>query len=274
MKRKEKMKRLNTRTLVSKTFAVSSVLMLSLLAHTLAVANGDISRNSGKNKMEVCHLNWKGEYQLLNLREHRALGHLMHHEADIEPVNGECVEEVTYEIGDTGPGGGVIFYIDEDHYVAYEAAPEDQVISEWCSADAASVNIPGIREFTDPINRGPDFENGTPDNIDYGNTNTPQITSICGNATAAGAAQNYVWPSGQTDGFLPSKWELSLLYFQKDKIGGFNSPFYWSSSEYNDSGAWRQSFTNGSVGADDKYDGLGNGVRAVRQFPYVHDYTL
>ena len=44
---------------------------------------------------------------------------------------------------------------------------------------------------------------------------------------------------------LPTKDELNLLYQNKNKIGGFASDYYWSSTEYNNGSAWRQYFSYG-----------------------------
>lgn len=40
---------------------------------------------------------------------------------------------------------------------------------------------------------------------------------------------------------LPTKIELNILYQNKDKIGGFDGKYYWSSSEINGNFAWGQS---------------------------------
>ena len=44
---------------------------------------------------------------------------------------------------------------------------------------------------------------------------------------------------------LPTKDELSLLYNNKDKIGGFASDYYWSSTEEGSDYAWWQDFAEG-----------------------------
>ena len=67
---------------------------------------------------------------------------------------------------------------------------------------------------------------------------------------------------------LPTKDELNLLYINKDKIGGFAKDDYWSSTDDEDNGAWKQNFINGSQYgstnyANPKYFSL---VRAVRAF--------
>ena len=71
---------------------------------------------------------------------------------------------------------------------------------------------------------------------------------------------------------LPRDKELDLLYKNKDKIGGFNDYYYWSSTEHNNDGtydydgegAWIQIFKDGSQGASSKDDEYN--VRAVRTF--------
>ena len=63
---------------------------------------------------------------------------------------------------------------------------------------------------------------------------------------------------------LPTKDELNLLYENKEKIGGFANVFYWSSTEYDDYGAWGQGFSFGN-----QYYGSKSAtsfVRAVRAF--------
>ena len=47
---------------------------------------------------------------------------------------------------------------------------------------------------------------------------------------------------------LPTKDELNTLYKNKDKISGFASLLYWSSTNNNQDSAWAQSFYSGSQG--------------------------
>jgi hypothetical protein len=97
--------------------------------------------------------------------------------------------------------------------------------------------------------------------------NTPLIAVQCpGDETnAAVLAAVYVWPNGQTDGFLPNKEELNLLYAQRAEfVGGFASDFYWSSSEDNSNVAWYHHFAFGLQLGTSKDDTVG--VRAVRAF--------
>jgi hypothetical protein len=69
------------------------------------------------------------------------------------------------------------------------------------------------------------------------------------------------------DWYLPSKGELNQLYLNKVAIGGFDSSFtYWSSTDYNPSYAWRQSF--GNVFDQDAWikTSTSQRVRAIRAF--------
>lgn len=65
---------------------------------------------------------------------------------------------------------------------------------------------------------------------------------------------------------LPTKHELNLLYLQKDVVGGFAIPSYWSSTEAAADYAWLQLFGNGAQLSYDKEFTTYVGVRAVRAF--------
>ena len=66
------------------------------------------------------------------------------------------------------------------------------------------------------------------------------------------------------DWYLPSKYELNLLYLQKVAVGGFASAFYWSSTEDDNSYAWVQTFVTGNQINGSKSTTYY--VRAVRAF--------
>lgn len=166
-----------------------------------------------------------------------------------------AVQVVTrYNIGATGPGGGIVFFVDQDSggTSGLEAAPEDQGDgSEWC---AIKTDVAGVNNIT-AVN--------TVD-TNSGAQNTLLVAAACGETSAASVASTYVWPEGQTDGFLPNKDEQTLLFARRAIVGGLDKGYYWSSSEYGAGNAWNQDFTLGGQGAFDKLDSLG--VRAVRAF--------
>ena len=66
------------------------------------------------------------------------------------------------------------------------------------------------------------------------------------------------------DWYLPNKYELNLLYDQKNAIGGFGDLSYWCSLEEYSVIGWVQYFANGNQYTEYKNTPLG--VRAVRTF--------
>ena len=142
---------------------------------------------------------------------------------------------IIYEIGDTGPAGGKVFYITPGSGGIHglEAALIDQAPAPW---NCDGTDVAGVDNITSA---------DTPDSHS-GAANTPLIAAACGGAAAVAA--DYVWPRGQTDGFLPNKEELDLLHDQKvaGVVGSFASDYYWSSSENGSYGAWNQDFDVGN----------------------------
>ncbi len=163
------------------------------------------------------------------------------------------VQVVTrYNIGATGPGGGVVFQVDRAGTSGMEAAPEDQSTgADWCFAN---IDIAGVSNFSDVRIVDPNS----------GAVNTPRIIAECGAASAAGIASDYVWPRGVADGYLPNKAESNLLFDLKNVVGGFTAGVYWSSSEFSEDGAWYQRFSDGFQFGLLK--GVDSRVRAVRDF--------
>ena len=165
-----------------------------------------------------------------------------------------------YEIGDVGPGGGIIFYVSEEGFYSYgpgtahylEAAPADMATTlEWES---------GGGPFT--------FIGSTGTGIGSGNGNTNAILNKVPTYPAALACRNYNG-GGLWDWFLPSKDELNELYKQRNLVGGDFGVVYWSSSEGSSYDAWGQNFGGGYYGLGlqnqaGKYNSCS--VRAVRAF--------
>jgi len=61
---------------------------------------------------------------------------------------------------------------------------------------------------------------------------------------------------------LPTREELHLIWLNKESIGGFDTVYYWSSSEDGNSNVWVQYFCNGNQYDCSKSNPLC--VRAVR----------
>jgi hypothetical protein len=158
----------------------------------------------------------------------------------------------TYNIGDRGPGGGIVFY-DKGQYTYewryLEAAPDDiPTTLAWASSGHTSTDIPGT---------------GTV--IGTGSRNTALILAVDPNAPAAKACRDYRGPNNLTDWFLPSKDELNELYKQKATVRYMGDDRYWSSSQESGGGVPSQQFSNGRSNSLSGKSSR-NSVRAIRAF--------
>ena len=151
-----------------------------------------------------------------------------------------------FAIGDTGPAGGIVFFVSLGGSRGLEAAPADQGVAQW---GCFGTFITGADGTT----------------IDTGAQNTADILAGCTTTgIAADLTSGDILSNGFSDWFLPSQEELHELYSNRAVVGGFASEFYWSSSEFDNNGALGQRFTDGAQGGTLKNFSLG--VRAVRAF--------
>ena len=155
-----------------------------------------------------------------------------------------CAQGGTCVVGDTGPGGGVVFYVQTATAAApwryMEAAPNtwsggvsDPVV-RWCSEinNEVALLTTGTQESVQTLTA-----------IGSGFRNTKMMLGTC-TFGAANAANSYNG-GGKSDWFLPSKDELNLLYLQKAILGMSAVADYWSSSEVGANVAWAQYFLDG-----------------------------
>ena len=167
-------------------------------------------------------------------------------------ITGNVISSTTHTIGESY-GGGIVFYVYDGGQHGLIAATADQSTAiRWYGGT-----------YTNTRARG--------DGIGAGLKNTAIIIanqgSVDGAAFAATVCNEYsVTVAGTTygDWYLPSKYELNLLYLQKTVVGGFASNFYWSSTEIDLDYAWYQNFFLGYQSNDFKWNS--NYVRAVRAF--------
>ena len=159
----------------------------------------------------------------------------------------------SYALGDIGPGGGLVFLISGG--LTYEMAPKtwsggaSDPNPAWC--DDTSTDIAGAT--------------GTA--IGTGSANTTDMLAACtsGAAVDVGAYAG----GGQTDWFLPSKDQLNEMYLYQGSIVdtatyGFESAYYWTSSENSAIGAWLQYMPDGFQA--DVVKASARNVRPVRAF--------
>ena len=169
--------------------------------------------------------------------------------------------DTIYNIGDTGPAGGIVFY-DKGFF-----------LNGWRYLEAAPVGA----EFTAQWAAYEQNVSGTDTSIESGRRNTHLIvTHLDSRGESNGAAQicTSLNINGFTDWFLPSKDELDLMYtnLKQKNLGGFRTVVdttnytnrYWSSSHGDTNLAWYQDFSNG--GQDSSYEFTIYSVRAVRTF--------
>ena len=140
----------------------------------------------------------------------------------------------TLAIGDSYQGG-IIFWLDATGQHGLIAATADQNTGiQWFN---------GTYRYTGTAGNG----------LYAGAMNTAMIvaTQMADNQSGSFAAKvcaDYSVTVGRVtygDWYLPSKYELNLLYLQKIAVGGFASAYYWSSTELNNGNAWLQYFDGG-----------------------------
>ena len=132
------------------------------------------------------------------------------------------------KIGMTGPGGGLIFFVDyNDQYAGFnylEAGPADLSPSQAWSNNS-TVSVSGATGWAARA-------------VGRGQTNTTAILTAYPTSGAAVSAGSYVSPTfnGGTkdDWFLGSLGEMKLMFDNLQGLGGFVvTSYYWSSTEKN-----------------------------------------
>ena len=118
-------------------------------------------------------------------------------------------------------GGGIVFYLDASREHGLIAAADEATSMRWWGSAYTSTMA---------------FANGP----GAGKANTTLIIASQGYGDgglyAARVCNEYsvtVNNVAYSDWYLPSKFELNLMYLQKTVIGGFASSFYWSATESN-----------------------------------------
>jgi len=165
-----------------------------------------------------------------------------------------------FQLRDTGPAGGFIFYIDEADefdWTFLEAAPQS---TEWAGRQwgdfgteiGGNAGLIGIGEGKAATDAVVTHMNGE------GITGT--AAQLCDGLEHDHEGTTY------EDWFLPSRKELNQVYenLHNHGVGGFANAIYWSSSESSDQFAQGKYFATGQAGGSSKLDG--HRVRAVRAF--------
>ncbi|MFZ4600797.1 MAG: hypothetical protein ACOYNN_19305 [Terrimicrobiaceae bacterium] len=192
----------------------------------------------------------------------------------IQSASGQAVQ-----LGETGPGGGVIFYKASTPFSCgptraatcsyLEAAPNG-----WQGAGATDDRNPDTNRTWSPTGQRSNVI-ASQEGIGWGYKHSVTIAALAGSNTtnsAATLARSYSVTVGSTvynDWFLPSKDELNEMYLQKSMIGLSEAPYFSSTDNTNiDAGtraAYSQSMQSGAV-IPDAFKYYSDFVRPIRAF--------
>lgn len=167
-----------------------------------------------------------------------------------------------YDVGDPGPAGGHIAYVDEadEHPWTYiEAAPEE---TEWKDKPWGGFSTE-VGEASQGQSLGSAAAN-TAAAVDFLGATEPYKDRDDYAAMLVAELEH----NGFDDWQLPSIDELDLMYanLHEHGLGGFSGHDpYWSSSELNQFGAWSVAFSNGVRNQESK-NARSVRVRAIRYF--------
>ena len=157
----------------------------------------------------------------------------------------------SFSIGDTGPGGGIIFYINPNYDASSEDAAKNWRYLEAAPTDAtAGSDTNGMYQWCSDEDSTTALGTGTAIGTGLSNLTKIKDTNDTSKYPAFKACDDYV-NNGCYDWFLPSDSELKELksYFEKNSsIGNFvEDAEYWSSSEASSSygGVYAYYYTEG-----------------------------
>jgi len=159
-----------------------------------------------------------------------------------------------YQIGDLIEDG-IVFYVDESGEKGLVAAMEDIGSFEW-GCDGTIIS-------------GADGQA-----VGAGYQNTLDIVAGCSETPIAASEALAYESAGYSDWYLPSRYELTEMYYAignggpEGNIGGFSNSYYWSSSKNGSNpDAWYVQFDNGATYYYDKSNPTM--VRPIRAFGYT-----
>ena len=171
-----------------------------------------------------------------------------------------CAAGGACRVGDTGPGGGKVFYVASTSFTStgsacgsackyLEAAPAGWITAATpagqtnCAVAGTGTADPQCAWSGNTATRIGTTQTG----IGSGYANTSAIIAQSNVAGRAATVARAFQGGGKADWYLPSKDELDQVYLQRSAIGGFAPAGYSSSSEYREQTtiAWFQSFYNG-----------------------------
>jgi hypothetical protein len=167
-------------------------------------------------------------------------------------TNSACTQDLSCNMGDVGPGGGIVFYDAGSHqpwgrYLEVAPAACEIVGVPWKPNNAVVQKIILYRDI--PKGFLALQQRLLAKALGMGQTNTQLIVNSYGSkfTYAAQAANDLICITD--DWFLPTKDELDLAFNNLKALdlplGDFDKGYYWTSSEYNNETTWTQYFKDG-----------------------------
>jgi hypothetical protein len=177
---------------------------------------------------------------------------------------GDCITEALCALGDTGPGGGMVFYAGAAFTMTGATCNTNCHYLEWApvswastQSQNASFNVPGTSTTDARATLMPsNLLVGTTTSFGSGLNNTSLMANAVGSGTsstnAAKAALLYAAnDSSAGQWFLPSRDELVALYQSSVRsLGNFQALNLWSSSEVNAVNNYQVTMETGDVTAE------------------------
>jgi len=173
------------------------------------------------------------------------------------------VNTTTYSVGDFAQGG-IVFLVDETGQHGLVCAKEDQSTGvRWYAGTYGNTQAKGDGIYAGEANTSIIIAA----QVAIGDDGSTYAARICNELQITESGIIY------GDWYLPSKYELNMMYANKATIdatatanGGsaFATYYYWSSTEHGNNFAWDQDFGSGGKGIYSK-NGMDR-VRAVRAF--------
>ena len=175
-------------------------------------------------------------------------------------------------VGDTGPGGGIVFYDAGTHmswgrYLEMAPVATESEGIPWKKLTVVDRQRPLYRNDANGLAK---HQRVRSKSIGTGYANTKQIVRNYGPGNYAAWKTWELVYGGKSDWFLPSEDELNeahrFLFTAVPSINDIRRSFYWSSSEYNYDTAWTVNMKDGQQFDREKWKvpDPAAGVKAIR----------
>lgn len=180
-----------------------------------------------------------------------------------------CQQSIEYEIGTTGPAGGIVFYDKGSYSLGWrymEAAPSDLSFFEWGCLGSLISNS-NSSQIGNGLLNSVSIANYHDNLLNY--YTNPGVCNPLNNGSVVAKKALVFELNYYKDWFLASESELLLMYqnLQTQSLGSFTNSNYWSSTQVDGNNAITIDFSNGNSVVKSKIPSPNNiKARAIRYF--------